>query len=93
MKRHCRSSLAVIALAALTLVGVSGCMESQLSMTNYDQLKTGMSRGDVEAVLGKASECSGAVGVANCRWGDDRRFIQAQFVGGHAVSYQYQGLE
>lgn len=81
------------ALAALIVLGLAGCGESRLTLDNYERLEAGMTRDQVEEVLGAPSECSGAVMVDNCLWGDAQRFIQAQFVGGKAMTYQYQGLK
>lgn len=61
-------------------------------MDNYEQLEVGMSRERVEALLGDPSHCSEAVRVAHGRWGGGRRFIQAPFVDGRAITYQYQRL-
>lgn len=79
-------------LALAGVVALAGCA-GQLTMDNYEQLEVGMSRDRVEAIIGEPSHCSGAALVAHCRWGGERRFIQAQFVGGRAVTYQYQGLK
>ena len=88
MKRN--AWVAAVAVAALGLVG---CENARLTLDRYEQLQAGMTRGQVEAILGEPSECSGAVMIDNCLWGDESRFIQAQFVGGKAMAYQYQGLK
>ncbi|MCG7599509.1 outer membrane protein assembly factor BamE [Halomonas sp. McH1-25] len=81
---------ATIVAAAL---GLAGCEDARLTLDNYQQLQAGMSRAQVEAILGEPSECSGAVMIDNCLWGDESRFVQAQFVAGKAMTYQYQGLK
>lgn len=80
-------------LALAGMVGLAGCRAGSLTMDNYEQLEVGMSRERVEALLGDPSHCSGAAMVASCRWGGERRFIQAQFVADRAITYQYQGLK
>lgn len=88
MKRAGRMILATLAMA----IGLMACSDARLTLDNYERLAVGMTRDDVETILGEPSECAGAVMLDNCRWGDEQRFIQAQFVGGKAMAYQYQGL-
>ena len=83
-----RAALALL-LAAL-LVTVTGC--SKLTTENYDQLKIGMSYGQVVALLGKADECSGAIGIKNCRWGNDKKNIVVNFAGDKVILFAAQGL-
>lgn len=71
---------------------LSACSNAALTLDNYDRLEAGMTRAEVEAILGAPAGCSGAILFDYCRWGDERRFIQAQFVNGEAVAFQYQGL-
>lgn len=74
------------------MAGLAGCA-GNLTMSNYERLEIGMTQARVESILGEPSHCSGAAMVAHCRWGGERRFIQAQFIGGRAITYQYQGLK
>ena len=83
-----RAALALL-LAAL-LVTVTGC--SKLTTENYDQLKIGMSYSQVIALLGKADECSGAIGLKNCRWGNDKKNIVVNFAGDKVILFAAQGL-
>ncbi|WP_136254835.1 outer membrane protein assembly factor BamE domain-containing protein [Onishia niordana] len=70
----------------------AGCQPSTLTLDNYQRLSPGMTREEVEAVIGEPSECAGAMMVDQCRWGDEARYIQGQFLNGKAVAFQYQGL-
>ncbi|MHB0774742.1 hypothetical protein [Halomonas sp. WWR20] len=79
-------------LMLVGMTGLAGCA-GRLTMDNYEQLEVGMARDRVESILGEPSHCSGAAMVASCRWGSGRRFIQAQFIGDKAITYQYQGLK
>lgn len=88
MQRAGRMILATLVLAG----GLVGCSDARLTLDNYERLAVGMTRDDVESILGEPTECAGAVMLDNCRWGEGQRFIQAQFVGGKAMAYQYQGL-
>lgn len=78
-------------LLLLTL-WLAGCQPSTLTLDNYQRLSPGMTREAVEAVLGEPSECAGAMMVDQCRWGDEARYIQGQFLNGKALAFQYQGL-
>lgn len=63
-------------LAVAALLVVVGC-SSKLTTANYDKLKMGMTYEEVVAILGKADECDGAMGLKTCRWGDDKRQIRS----------------
>jgi Domain of Unknown Function with PDB structure (DUF3862) len=69
----------------------AGC--SKLSQENYNRLKIGMSYDDVVAVLGEPGECNSAVGFKNCRWGDEKKYINIQFAGQKVVFYSGEGLK
>ena len=88
MKKLTIKSLACV----LTVVVLSGC--SKLNKENYDRLKMGMEQAEVEAILGKASECEKALGSLNCYWGKkDGKFINIKFVAGNAVMFDHEGIE
>ncbi|GEK46442.1 hypothetical protein HPA02_07250 [Bisbaumannia pacifica] len=78
---------------ALLLVGLVGCANPRLTLDNYQRLEVGMSRAQVEAILGSPRECHGALMVDLCTWGAGSRAIHAQFLGGEALAFQYQGLK
>ncbi|WP_230086277.1 outer membrane protein assembly factor BamE domain-containing protein [Halomonas sp. 328] len=77
---------------ALLLVALVGCANPRLTLDNYQRLEVGMSRAQVEAILGSPKECHGALMVDLCTWGRGARTIHAQFLGGEALAFQYQGL-
>jgi len=52
----------LLAVAALLLAGCN-----PLTQDNYQQLKPGMPRAEVEQLLGSPRECSGALGMSSCR--------------------------
>ena len=88
--KHLLTRTAVALLLAALLVTVAGC--SKLTTENYDQLKIGMSYDQVIALLGKADECSGAIGIKNCRWGNDKKNIVVNFAGDKVVLFAGKGL-
>ena len=71
-------SLRRLALVAFCVV-LAAC--SKVNQENYSKIKTGMSKAEVEDLLGKPTECSGALGVSSCTWGDEKAFISIQYAG------------
>ena len=72
-------------------VALAAC--SKLTQENYAKLETGMTRVQVEQLLGKPTECSGALGISSCTWGDETRFVSVQFASDRVVMYAGQGLQ
>jgi hypothetical protein len=71
---------------------VAGC-SSKVSQENYNRLKAGMSYDDVVAVLGEPGKCTSAIGLKNCKWGDEKKYINIQFAGQKVVFYSGEGLK
>jgi hypothetical protein len=78
-------------LAVFTLLLLTGC--SPLNQENYAQLQPGMSKAEVERLLGGPDECSAALGVASCTWGDEQRFISVQYAGDKVLMFSAKGLK
>jgi len=78
------------ALLSLCLL-LSACTD-KLNQENYAKLKSGMTRTEVEQLLGKPTECSGALGFSSCTWGDQQKFISIQFGGDKVLLFAGQGL-
>ncbi len=90
MMKHPFAQAAAALMIAACLLMTAGC--SKLTTENYDQIKIGMSYGEVVALLGKADECGGAMGIKNCRWGDDEKNIVVNFAGDKVVLFSSEGL-
>lgn len=73
-----------------TILFVAGC--SKLTTENYDKLTVGMEYSAVVDILGQADECSGAMGLKKCRWGDDAKHILVNFAGDKVVLFSGEGL-
>ena len=80
------SRIAVVLLC----LALAAC--SKVTQDNYAQLGAGMSRAEVEALLGKPDNCSGALGISSCTWGDGARFISVQYAGDKVVMFSGQHL-
>jgi hypothetical protein len=52
-----------------------------------------MPKAEVEALLGKATDCSGALGMSSCTWGDKNSFISVQYAGDKVLMFSGQGLK
>ena len=83
-------SLRMLVLLASCLL-LTAC--NKLSQDNYAQLKPGMSKTEVEGLLGKPTECAGALGMSSCTWGDEQRFISVQYAGDQVLLFSGKGLK
>ncbi|HEX5125157.1 MAG TPA: DUF3862 domain-containing protein [Rhodocyclaceae bacterium] len=68
------------------------CACNKVTAENYDKLKTGMSYEEVRTLLGKPDECSDAVVLKSCRWGNVQSHINVNFVGDKAVVFTAENL-
>ena len=66
---------------------------SPITQENFAKLKPGMERVEVEQLLGKPSECAGALGMSSCTWGEKNRFISVQFAGDKVMMFSGKGLK
>ncbi|WP_407314387.1 outer membrane protein assembly factor BamE [Pseudomonas sp. nanlin1] len=80
-------SIAVLSLCVLLVA----C--NKVNQENYAKLKAGMSRAEVEQLLGTPTDCSGALGMASCTWGDKDSFISVQYASDNVLLYSGQGLK
>ncbi|CDF86713.1 outer membrane protein assembly factor BamE [Pseudomonas sp. QL9] len=79
-----------IALLALC-IAISAC--SKINQENYSKLQAGMTKADVEKLLGKPTECAGALGFASCTWGDQKTYISVQYAGDKVLMFSGEGLK
>lgn len=83
-------SLRSLALLSLC-VFLAAC--SKINQENYSKLQAGMPKAEVERLLGSPTECSGALGMSSCTWGDQKSFISVQFAADKVLMYSGQGLK
>lgn len=80
---------------ALVLIGtcvlLAAC--SKVNQANYAKLKAGMTKPEVEQLLGTPSECAGALGLTSCTWGDEQSFISVQYAGDKVLMFSGKGLK
>jgi hypothetical protein len=78
-----------LALCACALL--AAC--SKVNQENYSKLAAGMSKAEVERLLGAPGECAGALGVTSCTWGDDKAYISVQYAGDKVMLFSGKGLK
>ncbi len=83
-------SLRSLALLSLCVV-LTAC--SKINQENYSKIKAGMEKAEVEQLLGTPTECSGALGMSSCTWGDEKSFISVQYAADKVLMYSGQGLK
>ena len=76
-------------LAAFVVMAACG----KVNQENYAKLYSGMSKAEVENLLGTATECSGALGMSSCTWGDQVSFISVQYAGDKVIMFSAKGLK
>ena len=80
-------TLAVLSFCVL----LAAC--SKVNQQNFSKLSTGMSKAEVEQLLGSPTDCSGALGMSSCTWGDKKSFISVQYAGDKVLIFSGQGLK
>ncbi len=79
------------ALAMGLLLALLGC--SKLTLENYNKIGVGMSYDEVTLLLGAPDRCDDVMGVRSCQWGDDKRSIHVNFVGGKVLLFSSSNLK
>jgi len=87
---HNKIKAATLSIIFASLLLTVGC--SKLTKDNYDKLKVGLDYNEVVKIIGKADECSGAIGIKDCRWGDDKKQIKVKFAGNKVIIFSGKGL-
>lgn len=71
----------ILVLACLALV--FGC--SKLTMENYQKIEVGLEYPAVVEILGKPDNCSEALFVRNCIWGNEKKNITVSFLNNQVI--------
>lgn len=66
---------------------------NKINQENYSKLEAGMSKAEVENLLGGPTECSGALGMSSCTWGNQQTFISVQYAGDKVLMFSGKGLK
>lgn len=65
---------------------------SKVTQENYEKIKLGMAYEEVVNILGKAQECDSSIGITNCRWESNGKYIKIQFIADKVVFFSAKGL-
>ena len=83
--------LATYLFTIASIVLLSAC--SKITKENYDKLELGMSKEEVQAVIGGSDSCDESLGTLTCVWGNkDGKHIKVRFVADAAITYSNSGL-
>ena len=80
----------LIALFIFSSIFLLDC--SKLTQENYEKIKLGMQYEEVVDILGQAQECDSSIGMTNCRWESNGKYIQIQFIADKVVLFSAKGL-
>lgn len=84
-------SLRPLALLACCLL-LAAC--NKVNQENFSRLKPGMSKTEVEQLLGAPTECAGALGFSSCSWGNEKAaYISIQFADDKVLLFSGKGLK
>ncbi|WP_282130628.1 DUF3862 domain-containing protein [Pseudoalteromonas aliena] len=77
-------------LIIAALLSLAAC--SKVSQENYEKIKIGMDKADVETLLGSADNCVEKTLHTNCVWGDETKNIEITLVSDKVTLYSKHGL-
>jgi hypothetical protein len=73
------------------LLAMLGC--SKLTLENYDKIGVGMSYDEVTRLIGPPDRCDDVMGVRSCSWGDEKRNVHVNFLGGKVLLFSSSNLK
>lgn len=47
---------------------------------------------EVIKIFGETDDCSGALGIKSCKWGNDEKYVKVNFAAGKVVMFSSYGL-
>lgn len=77
-------------LIIVATLSLAAC--SKVTVENYEKIKIGMDKAEVEAVLGSADNCVEKTLHTNCVWGDESKNIEITLVSDKVTLYSKHGL-
>ena len=78
-------------LLLVALLTLAGC--SKVNKENYDKIKVGMDKTEVEAIIGSADSCEEKTLHTNCVWGSEEEKITITFVTNKVTLFSSKGLK
>jgi sucrose-6-phosphate hydrolase SacC (GH32 family) len=65
---------------------------SKVNLENYEKIKIGMDKSEVEVFLGSADNCVEKTLHTNCIWGDESKNIEITLVSDRVTLFSKKGL-
>src|SRR5262245_11273254 len=84
--------LGLAAALVIWCLCLAGC-SSKITRDNFDKIKTGMSRSDVEAILGSPTKTRGDEKTNSAIWQDDDNMITVVYQDGKVVFQNFLNLK
>ncbi|BBN81524.1 hypothetical protein PA25_15090 [Pseudoalteromonas sp. A25] len=78
-------------LVGAAILTLAGC--SKVNLENYNKVKVGMDKTEIETILGAADNCEEKTLHTNCIWGNEDKHIKVTLVSDKVTLYTKQGLE
>lgn len=81
-----------VALIGICLL-LTAC--NKVNQENFAKIHAGMTKAEVEQLLGAPNECGGALGFTSCTWGEEAKgaFISIQFGNDKVLVFSGKGLK
>jgi hypothetical protein len=79
------------AVLAASIVLLAAC--GRLDMAHYEKLKVGQSFDEVVGILGKPDRCDEMLGLRQCQWGNDNRYVRVAFAGNTVLTLVAHNLK
>lgn len=79
------------AVLAASIVLLAAC--GRLDMAHYEKLKVGQSFDEVVSILGKPDRCDEMLGLRQCQWGNDNRYVRVAFAGNTVLTLVAHNLK
>lgn len=78
----------------LTILALSATLAAcgKVTLENYEQIKVGMDKTELEAILGSADKCEDKTMHTSCTWGDNAKHIKVTLVADKVTLYSEKGL-
>jgi len=78
----------LVVLSTVLLLAACG----KINKENYETITLGMDYSEIETLLGNPTECDETLGMKQCQWGDESKYINVKFVASKVTIYSKKGL-
>jgi hypothetical protein len=78
-------------LATSLMLLMFGC--SKLTLENYSKITMGMTYEEVTQLIGAPDSCDDVMGVRSCKWGNETRSVNVNFIAGKVMLFSSSNLD